>query len=468
MSEWYFRVTNCKHFFNVNTWKNINKKLLKNITHYHLSIGEKMKLNKTERKSFWLIMPALMLNAFALSIGAFQDIIAKKALSAEDWQITLLSMVWAVTIFFSIWWGNILEQSDRKTRFFWWIAFGGRLILLTCLWISNFTHLFIMLFIMYSFNSLFMPLQNSLLQNSFNNKVRGKVFGIITSIVTIVTMSTSYIAGRILDYSEHDYKKIFFAIGILSFIGVSLLSFVRTFKKSQVPKVKKTLPEILLRPIKRTVLVLREDKDFAHFELSFFTYGMGFIMVVPVLPLFLVGENYLNLDYSHSFLAKGILMQLGMLFLSPIAGRVHDKINPIFFTGFSFLLMALYPTFLLFSLIFVKSGIAVVLMYIACVFYGVAMSGLNISWNIGSIYFAGDNDASMYQSVHVTLTGLRGFFAPFLGFAILKLFGMEFVFIFAALLQFLAAGMNFFRCRKRACACIADQHKGVTEEVTSG
>ncbi len=426
-----------------------------------------MRLNKAERKSFWLIMPALMLNAFALSIGAFQDIIAKKALNAEDWQITLLSMVWAVTIFFSIWWGNILEQSDRKSRYFWWIAFGGRLILLTGLWISSFTHLFIMLFIMYSFNSLFMPLQNSLLQNSFNNKVRGKVFGIITSIVTVITMSTSFIAGKILDYSEHDYKKVFFAIGILSFIGVSLLSFIKTFKKSQVPKVKKTIPEILLRPIKRTILVLKEDKDFAHFELAFFTYGVGFIMVVPVLPLFLVGENYLNLDYSHSFLAKGILMQLGMLFLSPIAGRVHDKVNPIFFTGFSFLLMSLYPTFLLLSLLFIKSAYALMLMYIACIFYGAAMSGLNISWNIGSIYFAGENDASMYQSVHVTLTGLRGFFAPFLGFTLLKLFDMKFVFIAAALLQFLAAGMSFFRCRKGSCSCIADQHRDAAEDIGS-
>jgi len=57
-------------------------------------------------------------------------------------------------------------------------------------------------------------------------------------------------------------------------------------------------------------------------------------------------------------------------------------------------------------------------------------------------FFAKEKDASAFQAVHVSLTGLRGLIAPLLGYLVLKYFGLTTVFALASLLFFIAsAGM---------------------------
>jgi hypothetical protein len=60
--------------------------------------------------------------------------------------------------------------------------------------------------------------------------------------------------------------------------------------------------------------------------------------------------------------------------------------------------------------------------------FGLAMAGVNIAWSMGSIFFAGKQDAAVYQSVHVTMTGIRGVLAPLLGLLLLKTLGIISVF----------------------------------------
>jgi hypothetical protein len=52
---------------------------------------------------------------------------------------------------------------------------------------------------------------------------------------------------------------------------------------------------------------------------------------------------------------------------------------------------------------------------------GIADSGGVLAWNLGHNDFAKDHNASHYMGVHVTLTGIRGLIAPFLGVGIYQL-----------------------------------------------
>lgn len=72
------------------------------------------------------------------------------------------------------------------------------------------------------------------------------------------------------------------------------------------------------------------------------------------------------------------------------------------------------------------------------------MAGVNVSWNMGSIFFAGNEDSSMYQSIHVTLTGVRGIFAPLLSLLIKRIFNVYAVFIAAIIFFLLAALSSWF------------------------
>jgi predicted MFS family arabinose efflux permease len=133
-----------------------------------------------------------------------------------------------------------------------------------------------------------------------------------------------------------------------------------------------------------------------------------------------------------------------MLFLAPLFGRLHDKMHPFKYIGLSFALLMLFPIlFVISSLWAGESVIAVLIVFIAYTIFGLAMTGVNMAWNMSSIFFAGDDDAAMYQSVHVTLTGVRGLVAPVLGFVLLRLIGIEAVFVVAAGFLGLASFMSF-------------------------
>jgi hypothetical protein len=62
-----------------------------------------------------------------------------------------------------------------------------------------------------------------------------------------------------------------------------------------------------------------------------------------------------------------------------------------------------------------------------------------ISWSIGSAYFCGREEAGDYQSIHLSLTGLRAIIVPLAGIFIYDIAGFSFTFIMAAV--FLAAGI---------------------------
>ncbi len=53
---------------------------------------------------------------------------------------------------------------------------------------------------------------------------------------------------------------------------------------------------------------------------------------------------------------------------------------------------------------------------------GCACGGGALAWNLGHLDFAPEDRASEYMAAHVTLTGLRGLIAPFMGVTLYQLF----------------------------------------------
>ncbi len=114
--------------------------------------------------------------------------------------------------------------------------------------------------------------------------------------------------------------------------------------------------------------------------------------------------------------------------------------HPFKFISRSFALLMVFPLLIVLSSLWTGGSIwPVVIVFVAYFVFGIAMSAVNVAWNMSSIFFAGKEDASIYQSVHVTMTGIRGLIAPVLGFTLLKLFGLTAVFIVAAGFLALAA-----------------------------
>ncbi|NMD13059.1 MAG: multidrug efflux MFS transporter, partial [Candidatus Cloacimonetes bacterium] len=257
-----------------------------------------------------------------------------------------------------------------------------------------------------------------------------------------------FAAGRLLDIREQSFRWILVATGICGFISSALLANVR-IQHTIREKIcgQGSWKEALLEPITGAFRLLKEDKAFAAFERSFSLYGMGFIMMQPIIPIYLVDK--LQLSYTNNFLAKGILSQMGLLLLAPMLGKLHDRTHPFRFISVFFGLLVIFPLlFVVSSLWQGQSLMPVLLVFLAYLIFGIAMAGVNISWSMGSIFFAGERDASIYQSLHVTLTGVRGLIAPVLGYAMLKIFSLTAVFVVAAGFFLVASLVSYRDYRK--------------------
>lgn len=385
-----------------------------------------------EKRSTILLLLAALFNGVVQSLGQTQDIIARKALHAQDWQLMLITMIWPISNFLSIWWGRIFEQSCHKSRYFLFAGILGRLSLVYAIWITTMNEYMVLLGLVFSANSLLIPAQNSIYQRNIDVSRRAKVFGYTISLGMLISVAFTFMAGRLLDINEQSFRGILLATGLCGFVSCAVLSMIRI----QENPVQQDCPRIKWRkqffdPIRRTLSLLKENKAFAKFERSFSIYGMGFIMMQPIIPIYLVDK--LQLSYTSNFLAKGVISQIGLLLLSPVIGKMHDKMHPFKFISAGFALLMVFPLlFVVSSLWAGESIIPVVIVFVAYLIFGIAMTVVNVSWNMSSIYFAGEDDASMYQSVHVTMTGIRGLIAPVLGYALLKIFNITAVFLVAA------------------------------------
>jgi asparagine N-glycosylation enzyme membrane subunit Stt3 len=69
-------------------------------------------------------------------------------------------------------------------------------------------------------------------------------------------------------------------------------------------------------------------------------------------------------------------------------------------------------------------------------------------WSIGSAYFCKKEDAADYQSVHLSLTGVRAMIAPLLGIASYELLGFFVTFMLAVLFLLLGVVYMFISHRR--------------------
>jgi len=372
----------------------------------------------TERTTIRLFLLYGIFNGIMNSGIFLMDVIAKKTLHASNLIITFLEMAWPIANVFSIFWGNYMEGRENKKPLFFITAFIGRLSMFLIFFIHTpLPYLFLFL-LFFSFNAFLIPVQNTILQSNIKERNRGFMFGIYMSIMGLFTLISSIIFGKLLDINQFFYKPILALCGTSGFFAVLILSKIKI--SHIIPKKERNKYPIIISAIINTIHIFKRDKNFFIYEIAFFIYGTAFLMITPVIPHYLV--NKLGMSYFQISFAKVFLAQLLVVLLAPIAGKFHDRINPALFCFFTYLILTFYPITLgAASIQHIFSPIIIV--YIGYIIFSFGMSGINISWYMGTIYFSKDIDAAVLQSIHLTMTGIRGLIAPFIGYFLMQTFG---------------------------------------------
>ncbi|MDQ3021017.1 MAG: MFS transporter [Bacteroidota bacterium] len=411
-----------------------------------------------EKKTFHLHLISQVFNGLSFGILMLQDVILKKSLLASDFQITILIFLTSSAFLFSIYGTEIINRSNNQSRTIITMAVLSRLFLLIIPFFDTPNFFIFCIAAMSYTDSLIKPSWNTVFKHNYTDTKRSVLYSYASSLYTVIVLIVTTLLGYLLDLNYELYKVFYPMAGIFDILAyINLAKMIRMGKlnveqsKNKFTGIisKRLLKDILILPVRNLIKIFQDNKPFFRFEIYFFLYGMAFMIASPAVPIFLV--ETLQLDYAPISIAKGLVFYTATILFTPVMGRIHGVGNPTKFCGYLFLSLVFYPLFMLSIKYFGIDNHFIspeTLLYITYFFLGISMSGVIMSWNLSSIYYAPHSQVANYQAIHITLTGVRGLFAPFIGYLLLKLISIEATFIVSSFF-FLMAGIMMMKESKR-------------------
>jgi len=393
-------------------------------------------LKGDEKRAFRLHITSSILGAIAAGVMLNHDYIATRGLHASIWQITLLTMIWPVSNLFSVF---VSHWLDRKGSYFSTMLLVGilfRLPIALMFFSSNVNVMLLLLVLYFASNSVVIPGQNAVIHYRYGRGRRATLFGWGMSVFTLFSLPATMIVGALLDADFQFYRILFIAEGVFGAGHAGFLALMARGMKRVDPGGSPEKDGFF----HRLFGVFKKDPEFARFEAYFMLYGIGFMTILPSIPFF--ASDVLHLSYEQYAMARGVIGQLGILFLGPFMGARVDRIHPFRFTGTVCIILGFYPLAMMVGGFLPEFGKA--FFYLSYAIFAVGMAGIMISWNMSSLHFAPEGQAATYQGLHITMTALRGLFAPILGNLLFTFSGYTDTFLVSAGC-FITAGLLHLR-----------------------
>jgi len=399
-------------------------------------------------------------NGIAIGIILLQDVILKKTLGGSDFQVMILSLLVSSAFLVSIYGSELVNRSRSRSKTILIIGITAKFFLIILPLFDNPVYYILCIAVGAYLDSLLLPTWNIVFKHNYTDENRSKLYSYASSLQTLFVVIVTTITGYFLDLNGNIYKIIFPVAGVFGILVYWSLAKMISLSmddykgRDKVKKYKthynfRLIKDIAVLPLQNTLRIFRENRAFLRFEAYFFLYGMAFMVISPVIPVFLVDD--LKLSYAPISFAKGLIFHSALIIFTPLMGRHHGTGNPTKFCGYVFSILALFPLILVSAKYFAASGLIAntdIIVYISFFIFGFAMSGVTIAWSLSSIFYAPKSEVSNYQAVHITLTGVRGVFSPALGYAVMRIFEIEYSFYLSAVL-FLFGGIMMWRESKK-------------------
>ena len=225
---------------------------------------------------------------------------------------------------------------------------------------------------------------------------RGRFLSLPMTIATFTTITSNFIAGRLLDLRPDNYHKVFLISALLGIIGGLLFLKIPVSVASAKSKVKL---------ISRDVLTPLRDKPFLLWTLLYTLTTLPYWFVVPAKPVFFNDE--LGINYT-AFGTIMVMFNGATLLAILFSGKMIDRWgSPIMMAvswsgiGISYLILGLSHTF--------------PLALLTQLIEGVSMGINDIAWYPAVLGFAPRQKVNQYIGVYMTFYGLRAVIGPLVG-----------------------------------------------------
>ena len=396
-----------------------------------------------ERRTFRLHLAYSVIEGFIIGVLALNEFVFIKSLLGSNYQVAILFQFSMLVFLLLLFVNEFLRRIKNRRRFLQYTGILTRLPLMLLMFFprshealagNTVYHLvFLAIFLIYYLAApVINPTINLLLRANYQHQNFGRFYSIATSANKIVLLFTTFFYGLLLDYDNFAFVYVFPAVSILGMVSIFLLAKIHY----TLPEVI-SIPESILQSVKKSVFnmyqLVKSNKSYLHFEISFMFYGVAFMLTAPVMSIFFY--DALDLNYSSMAFYKNIYNILAIIIL-PFFGRMLGKIDPRKFAVLTFSSLGLYLFFLMITQYFPQhiemQGIKlyfVLIFYV--IFHGVFAGTMVLLWNIGSAYFGKVDEADIYQSTHLFLTGVRALFAPVFGIYLLDIWGFTTAFLTA-------------------------------------
>ncbi len=401
------------------------------------------KLEAQEKSAFKKHVAYMLLEGVILGVLALNEFVFVKSLHGSNYQLGFLFQFSMVLFTFLVFINEFLKRIKNRKKLLRIVAWITRLPLALIFFfprsvsqINNhpwFHYLFLGLFLLYFTGNIFIyPNINYLLKNNYRHKNFGKLYSYATSINKIVMLIVTFVYGYLLDLDNFMFVYVFPIVAILGVISLYKLTSI-PFPVDHEKIEKRGIWISVKRSISEMSAILKHNVTYRHFEMGFMLYGFAFMISVTVITLYFY--DALNLNYSSVAFYKNAYNILAIVLL-PFFGKLLGSIDPRKFAAFTFGSVGMYIFFVMitrwFPAHFTVFDITIyytLLLYI--LFHGIFAASMSLLWNIGSAYFCKPEEAGTYQSLHLSLTGIRGIPAPLLGVFFYELFGFTVTFFIA-------------------------------------
>lgn len=246
---------------------------------------------------------------------------------------------------------------------------------------------------------------------NYDRAVRARVTGRFNIMTTAVLMAAAFAGSALMDRDPSHFRAIYLASALLGIAGALAIARVPVVGEAEHLAIERDEHEGSAGDGEHRgmLAVLREDPRYARYMVWQFVLGSSNMMIDA--PLIYLVSNQLQSSYVVS-IGLITVIPLGLATVTlPLWAHLLDRVHIIEFRVRSALLWTGWQAAVCIGAWQESLG----WILLGRVLLGLARGGGSLAWNLGHNDFATQRNLAAYMGLHVTLTGVRGLFAPFAG-----------------------------------------------------
>ena len=374
-----------------------------------------------------------------MGVFALNEFVFIKDMMGTKYQLSVMLQMSVVLMLFSVFVNEFLRRIRDKKKMLLWAAIITHIPLIgiaffptnssAYLQFPYFHYIFLGIFFFFYLNLIIvLPVINQMLKGAYSHDNFGRLYSYSSSINKLIIMFVSFGFGFMLDLDNYVFVYVYPVLALFGILSIYLLSKIE-FPQEKVI-IKRSFLAASIHSLRGMKTILQTNRPYRHFEIGFMFYGFAWMITAAIIAIYFNEALHMN-HATYGFYKNGY--NIMAIVLLPYFGKVLGRIDPRKFAAITFASLLFYLLFMALTEHFpfsIQIGSIEIfgMLIIAYLFYGVFAATMALLWFIGSAYFCKKEEAAQYQSVHLSLTGLRAIVSFQIGIVFYQLWGFTVTF----------------------------------------